>query len=201
MPVVPRGAAFCPVSPQAARPSGWSWRGARLAVQLLLRPRRLPHAADAPVVAVPRPQGLCRRDGGADRDHAGGRDCGADATAVAAGEGQPADGRALAPVVARHIHGEFVLADRAGCVDAAGRPGSASGLAARTFCWQRKRAAHRAAAFHRSDHGRRQAGSTTVFSDPQRMLIASNRMCALPSVLLDPEGRRRDTAGTRSATA
>src|SRR5208337_3834738 len=40
------------------------------ALQLLLRPRRLPHTQNAAVAPVPRAQGLSRRDSSADRDHA-----------------------------------------------------------------------------------------------------------------------------------
>ncbi len=51
-----------------------------MALQLLLRPRRLPHTQNAAVAPVSRAQGLSRRDSRADRDHAGRRDRRADAT-------------------------------------------------------------------------------------------------------------------------
>src|SRR5208337_3791396 len=93
-------------------------------------------------------------------------------------------GRALAGVVARHLHDEPVLADRPGRIHAAGRSGSPAGLADRALHRPWRGAAHCAAALHRPDHRRRQARSITAFPDPQRMLVAGNpasiyRLCAL----------------------
>ena len=97
--------------------------------------RRLPHAGDTAVAAVPRPQGLSRRHGGADLDHAAGRMTGARMRRLseAVGRRSPHD-RTLAGMVARRASRRArsgrIAARR---VHAAGRSGSAAGLAARAL--------------------------------------------------------------------
>src|SRR5467141_2419430 len=100
---VARGAAalFIPLRmAQAAWQALPPWGRARPALQLLLRSRWLSITGDAAVAALPRPQGLHRRDRGANCDPAARRDGAAHAGTYRADRRRPPHCRALAHVVA-----------------------------------------------------------------------------------------------------
>ena len=106
---------------------------ARPAFQLLLRGRWMPRARDAGIGPLPRPSRFHRRGRRADHHPATGHHGRAAGRARPSRSRRPPHRRALAPLVARHVHRDAVLGSGARRVHAAGRARPASGIAARTL--------------------------------------------------------------------